>query len=194
MRIRLRMGDGARFYSISSSSDSMIVAQVIEKRVTRRHKYFIGFEKFKGELRYCANDLDRSRLSLEIEATSLACRNQALRDRKLRSVAEYLRHSVFNATAHPVIQFSSTRFAAKALRGLLIEGVLTARETTVATKMNAVFTPALQDCLKIEADSTFRISDFGAKPLSSLFGLIKASDQILLHLHLYALPQTQKMS
>lgn len=194
MRLRFRMTDRDVLHSISSLTDSMIVAQVLETRLMRKHKYFICFENFKGELHYFPNHPERSRLTLDIDAASVACRDKTLRGSKQRRVAEYVRESVLHSSAHPGIQFSSYQISTKAIRGMIVEGVLTVRGTTRVIKMNAVFTPRKPDRLEIEADSLLRFSEFGVKPPSSLFGLVETSDQVLVHLQLHAMRQTQQIS
>lgn len=194
MRLRLRMTDRDVLHSISSLTDSMIVAQVLETRLMRKHKYFVSFDNFKGELHYFPKHPERSRLALDIDATSVTCRDRSLRESKQRRVADYVRDSVLDAGAHPGIQFASYQMSAKALRGMNVEGVLTVRGTTRVLKMNAVFTRIKTDRLEIEADSLFRFSEFGVKPPSSLFRMVETSDQVLVHLHLYALRQAQEIS
>jgi polyisoprenoid-binding protein YceI len=174
---------------ISSSSDSTIVAQVLEKRLMRKRKYFAYFEKFAGQLLYCPDDPKQSRLILDIDAGSIVCRDRSLRASRQRHITRYLRDSVLDAAAHPTIQFSSRQLCDKALRGMVLEGVLTARGTTRVLRMNAVFIPSGRDRLEIEADSIFRFSEFGVKAPSSLLGIGKTNDEVLVHLHLYAIPQ-----
>jgi polyisoprenoid-binding protein YceI len=188
------MTDRDVLHSISSLTDSMIVAQVLETRLMRKHKYFICFENFKGELHYFANRPERSRLTLDIDAASVACRDKSLRGSKQRRVTEYVRGSVLDAATHPNIQFASYQMSTKALRGMVVEGVLTVRGTTRVIKMNAVFSPLKTDRLEIEADSLFRFSEFGVKPPSALFGIVETSDQVLVHLQLHAMPQAQEIS
>ncbi len=194
MRLRFRMTDHDVVHSISSVTDSMIVAQVLETRLMRKRKYYLCFENFRGELHYFPNHPERSRLTLDIDATSVACRDKSLRGSKQRQVTEYVRESVLDAAAHPAIQFASYQISHKPLRGMVVEGVLTVRGTTRVLKMNAVFTPARTNGLEIEADSIFRFSEFGVKPPSSLFKMVETSDQVLVHLHLYAIRQTEKIS
>jgi polyisoprenoid-binding protein YceI len=194
MRLRLRMPDREILHVISSSTDSIIAAQVLETRLMRKYKYFVFFENFKGDLHYFPNHPERSRLTLDIDATSVRCRDRSIRESKQRWISEYVRDSVLNASAHPGIQFASYQISAKALRGMVVEGVLTVRGTTRVLKMNAVFTPVGADRLEIETDSIFRFSEFGVKPPSSLFGVVETSDQVLMHLHLYAAPQVRDIS
>jgi polyisoprenoid-binding protein YceI len=186
MRFALKMADHEILHAISSSDDSAIVAEVHETRLMRKYKYFLAFENFRGELHYVPNHPEKSRLTLDLDARSVSCRDRSLRESKQRRVAEYVREQILNAGTYPAIQFSSYQISAKALRGFAVEGVLTVRGTTRAFKMNAVISPASADRLEIEADSLFRFSEFGAKAPSSLFGMVETSDQVLIHLRLYA--------
>lgn len=186
MRIAFRMADREILHTISSSNDSTIVAEVVETRLMHKYKHFLSFEKFKGELRYSPGHPENSRLTLDVDARSIVCRNQWLRASKQRRMAEYIRDLALKADAHPTIQFSSYRMSAKALRGYIVEGVLTVRGTTHAFKMNVGFVSTGADRLQIEADAVFRLSEFGIKPPSSLFGMIETKDQVLVHLQMCA--------
>lgn len=186
MRMAFRMADREILHVISSSNHSRIVAEVLETRLMRKRKYFLPFDNFKGELHYSPNHPERSRLTLDVDATSVSCRDRSLREVKQGRVTEQVQDSVLNARAHPMIQFSSYQITIKALRGLLIEGALSIRGTTRALKLNAVFTPTSEDGLEIEGDSILRLSEFGIKAPSLLFGMVETSDHVLVHLHLYA--------
>ncbi len=186
MRIAVRMGNREILHVISSGDDSTIVAQVHETRLMRKYKYFLTFESFRGELYYAVDHPERSRLTIDIDAASVACRDRSLRENKQRRLADCVRDLALNAGEHPSIQFSSQQVSVKTLRGLLVEGILTLRGTTRLLKMNALFHPAGTDHLDVEADSAFKLSEFGIKPPSSLFGMLETSDQVLIHLQMRA--------
>lgn len=171
---------------ISSHDDSTIVAQVHETRLMRKRKYFLWFESFRGELHFSADHPERSRLTIDIDAASVVCRDRSLRAKKQRRLTECVREVALNAGVHPSIQFSSSQVFVKTLRGLVVEGLLSLRGATGPVKMNAVFHPAGKDMLDIEADSAFRMSEFGIKAPSSLFGMRETSDQVLIHLQMRA--------
>jgi polyisoprenoid-binding protein YceI len=190
MRLAFRMADHEVLHVISSSSDSSIVAEVLETRLMRKYRYFLSFESFKGELHHSPKHPENSRLTLEIDAKSVLCRDRSLRKNRQRRVTAYVRDQVLNASAHPVIQFASHQISAKPLRGLVVEGLLSARGTTGALKMNAVFTSTGNDRLEIDGDATFLLSGFGITAPSAFFGMVKTSDEILIHLRLYARPES----
>jgi polyisoprenoid-binding protein YceI len=186
MRLAFRMPDPEVLHVISSSNDSSIVAEVLETRLMRKYKYFLFFEDFKGELQYSPKHPERSRLTLDIDVKSVVCRDRSLKKNKQRRVTEYVRDSILNAGSYPLIQFASYQISAKPLRGLAVEGVLTVRGTTGKVKLNAVFTSTGSERLEIEGDSTLRLSAFGLTAPSSLFGMVKTSDEVLIHLRVYA--------
>jgi polyisoprenoid-binding protein YceI len=179
------MADCGILYSISSVNDSTIVAEVLQKRLLRQHKYFLAFERFTGELRNFPDQPERSQLALDIDAMSISCPDGRLSASKQRRVVEYLRGLLKNAATASGIQFRSHRITPKALRGLVVEGTLTVHGVTRAFKMNAVFAAKSEGRLEIEADSIFRFSEFGLDTPSSLFGMVKTSDQAVIHFHLH---------
>ena len=152
----------------------------------RRFKYFLSFESFTGELQYASDHPEKSRLRIDIDASSVVCRDSSLRASKQQRLAEYVRDLALNAAAHPSIQFSSYQISTKALRGLIVEGALTLCGTTKAVKMNAVFSERNANRLDIEADSLLKLSEFGIRAPSSLFGLMETQDQVLVHLQMSA--------
>jgi polyisoprenoid-binding protein YceI len=152
----------------------------------RKYKYFLSFESFTGEIHYFPNHPENSRLTLNIEAKSISCRNRRLRYNKQRHIAKYLRNLDRDAATHSLIQFSSRQVSVKPLRGLVVEGMLTVRGTACPFNLNTVIVPGSADRLEVEADSMFRLSDFGIKAPSSFFGLAKISDQALAQFRLNA--------
>jgi polyisoprenoid-binding protein YceI len=184
MRMAWRMGNREVLHVISCVDDSMIVAQVHETRLMRKYKYFLSFESFRGELHYSADHPERSRLTIDIDTASVVCRDRSLKEHKQRRLAEYVRDVALNAAAHPSIQFSSCQISAKPLRGLVVEGVLNLCGTTRPLKMNAIFHPSSTESIDIEADLAFKLSEFGIKAPSSLFGMVETNDQVLIHLQM----------
>jgi polyisoprenoid-binding protein YceI len=180
------MGDPGISYSISSTRDSTIAAEIVETRWLRKCPYFLSFETFQGNLLYCPEHLEKSRLTLDIDAKSIMCRDRRLRSNKQRRAAEYVRHKVLNTADFPAVQFASHLIAAKPLRGLIVDGSLTMRGAERPFKMNAVFTPTGQNRLEIEADSILRLSDFDIRAPSFFWGMVKIGDQALIQIRLQA--------
>ncbi|MBV8709390.1 MAG: YceI family protein [Acidobacteriaceae bacterium] len=186
MRLVGRMVARELFYRLSSANDSTLVAQVQETRGLSKRQYFLWFDRFQGELQYCPSHPERCRLTLEIDAGSLTCRDQLLRTNQQRRLTACARDVVLQAHKHPVIYFSSARISVKALRGLVVEGKLRVRGTTRPHKVNVVVTPVEANYLEIEGDSLVQLSAFDISAPSSWFGLLRINDQVLIHWHLYA--------
>lgn len=186
MRPVRRMATRELLYNLSSANDSTLVAQVHETRGLSKRQHFLWFDRFQGEFQYCPDYPERCRLTLEVDAGSLTCRDQLLRTSQQRRLTTCARDVVLQAHKHPILYFSSARISAKALRGLTIEGALDVRGTTRPHKVNVVFTPAEANCLEIEGDSLVQLSSFDIAAPSSWFGLLRMSDQVLIHWHLYA--------
>jgi polyisoprenoid-binding protein YceI len=182
------MSDCVVKYSILASTDSAIIVEVLHTKLLKKHKYVLSFDDFTGELYYVQNHPEKSRLTLEIAAQSITCRDRRLSAAKQHRVAKYVSDLVLNTATPSTIQFSSRQISAKALRGFAVEGTLTVRGTERPLKMNAIFAAPSVDQLEVEGDFIFQFSEFGIKTPSSLFGMIKTGDQALVQFHLHAAP------
>ena len=180
------MGHQVISYSISATRDSTIAAEIIETRWLRKCPYFLSFEAFQGSLVYCPDHLDQSRLTIEIDAKSVACRDRRRSPNKQRRTAEYARTTLLNAAAFPTVQFASRQISAKPLRGLVVDGALTVRGVERPFKMNAVLTPIGRDRLEVEADCILRLSDFDIQAPAFLWSMVKIGDEALIQLRLQA--------
>jgi polyisoprenoid-binding protein YceI len=181
-------------HAISSSNDSTIVVEVFETRLMRKYKHFLVFENFSGELRYTPEHPEKSQLTVSIDAKSIACRDQWLKANKRQRVADYIRELALQADSHPNIQLTSNQMAPKALRGYAADAALKIRGMTRTLKFNMVFSNKSAECFQIDADATFRLSDFGIKPPAALFGMIETKDQAVVHMTLLATPRSTSAS
>ncbi len=188
MRLAFRMATQEVLHTISSSNESAIAIEVFETRLMRKHKHTLIFESFTGELHFRPDHPERSRLSLDVDAKSVVCRDRFLKQSKQRRVAEYVRDLVLEANSYPNIHFFSDRLSAKALRGYVMEGELNLRGTVRTLKMNVVLNERKDERLQIDADAKFQLSNFGIKPPSSLFGLIGTRDEVLVQMLLWTAP------
>jgi polyisoprenoid-binding protein YceI len=177
------MSDCVVKYSLLASTDSAIIVEVLHTKLLRKHKYVLSFDDFTGELYYVQNHPEKSRLTLNIAAHSITCRDRRLSAAKQRYIAKYAKDLVL--TPSP-IQFSSLQISAKALRGFAVEGTLTIRDRARPLKMNAIFGAPNVDHLEIEGDFIFRFSEFDLKTPSWFFGLTKIGDQALVQFHMHA--------
>lgn len=183
------------FHAISPSNDSTIALEVFKTGLLRRRKHILFFENFEGELYYTPHRPESSRVTLCVDSRSLVCRDQWLKPKKQRNVSRYARDEALAVDRHPEIRFSSTRIAAKPLRGFVVEGVLDICNITRAVKVNVVLNPMKNDRFQIDGDASIHLSDFGVKPPTSLMGLIGTKDEALVRLLLWATPsQDPKLS
>src|ERR1700742_3471500 len=103
------MSDCVVKYSVLASTDSAIIVEVLHTKLLKKQKYVLSFDDFTGELYYVQNHPEKSRLTLEIAAQSITCRDRRLSAAKQRHVAKYVRDLVPNTTTPSTIQFSSGR-------------------------------------------------------------------------------------
>lgn len=180
------MSDWQTVYTISPSADSTLALEVMKTGLMGRKKHVLFFENFAGELSYIREHPESSRLDISIDALSVVCRDEWLKPKQQRLVTEYARKEALAADRHPEIRFASTRISAKALRGFVVEGVLTLRGTGRNVRVNVVLNPMKRNRLQIDGDATLKLSDFGIHPPSMLLGLVGTKDEALLRLLLWA--------
>lgn len=180
------MPEWQTLYTISPSLDSTLALEIFKTGLKRGKKHVLFFENFGGQLAYIHDCPESSRLDLTVDAASMVCRDPWLRPKQQKQVTSFAQTSALDAAHHPQIRFSSSRIAAKPLRGFVVEGVLTLRGTARNIRLNMVLTSRSRGRFQIDGDATLHLSDFDVRPPSSLFGLIGTSDEALLRVLLWA--------
>lgn len=173
-------------YTILPSPDSTLAVEIVETGLTGSRKYMLFFEAFRGELAYDADRPENSRLNLLVDATHVLCRDAGLSAKKQQRVAEYARHEALACGRHPEIRFASTRLYSKPLRGFVVEGVLSLRGATCNVNVNVVLTEMKRQTIQLDGDAILRLTELGMTPPSRLFGLIRAKNEVLLRILLWA--------
>jgi polyisoprenoid-binding protein YceI len=167
-------------YKISPSPDSTLAVEIRETGLAKRKHLFV-FEQYSGALLYDPEHPLESVLNLSIEARSVRCRDPVSKRRQLMHRTEFARSQALAAADHPLITVQSQRFQAKLLRGFIAEGTLSFRGVDRMLKANIGFGVPKKDRLQIDADATLRLSEYNLPRPSSLFGLIRTEDDVVLH-------------
>ena len=171
-------------FTISPSPDSALALEVKQTGLIKRKHLFV-FEQYQGVLSYHPDQPLLSTLRLSIDAQSLICRNS----KKAQSLSHFARHEALLANEFPEIELRSERFTAKPLRGYIFEGTLCLHGVDRSIKANVGFGPLKNGRVNIDADAAIRLSDFDLPRPSSLFGLIRTEDEVVLHALLWGIEQ-----
>jgi polyisoprenoid-binding protein YceI len=174
------------FYTILPSNDSTLAVEVYKTGLMKRKKHLLFFEQFRGELCYVPERPETSRVKMTIDVASLVCRDKWLKPKRQQHVSSYTRKKVLAADQYPHITFASNRVTTKRIRGFSVEGVLSIRNMTRAVNLNLVVNQTKPEVLQIDGDAVFRMSEFGIRQPSSLFGLVGTKDEVLIRLLLWA--------
>lgn len=170
---------------IFASSDSSVAVEAFQTGPMRKRRLILFFESFSGELFHTPECLQDSRLELTVDVSSVVCRERSLSEKKRQAIARYARDVALDAAQYPHILFRSTKVLQKPLRGFVMQGDLTIRGITRPAKANLALSPMQNERLQIDADAYIRLPDFGIKPPSSFFGLMRVKDQAMAHLLLW---------
>ncbi len=172
---------------ILAASDSSVAVEAFEKGPMKKRRYILFFESFSGELSHHPENPQQSRLELKIDVSSVNCRERWLSAGKRRQVEAYARDIALAGSQFPHIFFVSKQVTEKPLRGFVMTGDLTIRGITRPAKANLGLSPMKNDRMQIDADAYIRLSEFGIKPPSSLFGLRRVQDEAMAHLLLWTI-------
>ncbi len=167
-------------YKISPSPDSTLAIEVRKTGLVKRKHLFV-FEQYSGELIHDPDQPLDSVLNLSIEANSLVCRDSDAKPKVRQRLTRFARAEALRVQDHPVVLIHSQRFLAKPLRGFIAEGVLQFHGVDRNIKANVGFGVPKKDRLQLDADATLRLSDYNLPRPSSLFGLIRTEDEVVLH-------------
>lgn len=175
-----------RVYTISPSNDSTLAFQVLQKGlIGGKKKHTLFFENFSGELHLAEDDPTPSQMLLTIDASSIICRDGRVREKEIRKFTERARDAL-ETKRYAEIRYHSTQIRARTLRGFVATGVLQIRSITRQVNINLTSNQKARDEFQLDGDATIRLSDFDLPRPSALFGLIRTSDEITVHLLLWA--------
>jgi polyisoprenoid-binding protein YceI len=167
-------------YNISPSPDSTLAIEIRKTGLVKRKHLFV-FEQYRGELIYDPEQPLQSALNLSIEANSLVCRDSDAKPKVRQRLTRFALAEALQAAEHPVVLIQSQRFLAKPLRGFIAEGTLRYHGVDRNIKANIGFGVPKKDRVQLDADATLRLSDYNLPRPSSLFGLIRTEDEVVLH-------------
>ena len=167
-------------YTISPSPDSTLAVEISRHGLQKRKHLFV-FEQYTGELAYDPDHPLNSRLRLSVEADSLSVRGAQEKKRSSQQLARFALSQVLRVQDHPSLRIESQRFIAKPLRGFVVECVLYFRGMDRIFKANIGFGVEKNGRLQLDADATLRLSELKLPRPSSLCGLIRTEDEIVLH-------------
>jgi polyisoprenoid-binding protein YceI len=182
------MPSSEALYTISPSVDSTLALEVFKTGLMRRKKHVLFFERFSGTLSYIAHKPECSRADIVVDANSITCRDPWLNPKQRQQLMQYCKQEALVSDGHQQICFCSRRISAKPLRGFEVEGELKVCDVGRIVKVNVVLSERKHDIFQIDGDTTVRLSDFGIKPPSSMFGLIGTRDEALVRILLWARP------
>lgn len=167
-------------FKIAPSPDSILAVEVRQLGWSKKKHLFV-FERYSGEFVYDPEQPLASRIELSIEADSVICRDSAKGQRQRDRLTDFARQEALAAHRFPRIQIQSERFVAKALRGFVAEGTLSFHEASRPIRANFDFGVLKRDRLQIDSDATLRLSEYNLPRPSSLLGMIRTDDEVVLH-------------
>jgi polyisoprenoid-binding protein YceI len=144
------------------------------------HSPTIAIRDLTGEVRFSADHIDESSLTLRINADSLAVADN-VRDSDRREMERQMRDEVLETARYPEIVFESTGISAELVMGsqyrARINGNLTLHGVTRQCVIEAQVL-AGEDTLRANGEFLLRQSGFNIKPVSAVGGTMKLKDEL----------------
>ena len=171
--------------NIFASSDSTVAVEAFQTGLFGKRRLILFFESFGGTFFHPLDSPETARLELQVDASSVVCREKSFSDAKRARITKYVRDIALAAAQHPQIVFRSTSVVAKPLRGFIMNGDLTVRGVTRAAKANLGLSEMKKDRLQLDIDANLRLKDFSIEPPTSWFGLRRVTEEVTVHLMLW---------
>ena len=155
------------------------------------HSPTFAVRDFTGTLSFEGGRISGLRLELTIRADSLQLvDNVSAADR--REIEGRMRTEVLETTAYPEITFRTTDVSAETLSPgryrARIGGLLSLRGVTRPHPIDAEVV-VYDDGVRVQGESSLRLSDHGIRPVTALGGAIKLKDELKLSFDLVAVPE-----
>lgn len=183
------MDEVVTLYTIAPSYDSTLAVEIANTGLLRHRKHVLVFERFEGQISYSPENPTASRVELSLDPDSLRCRDKGLKPRRAEKFAAFIRSRVLKTGRSSTVRFVSSSVSAKPLRGYVVEGTLFLCGAEQQVRANVMLGVQTNGRFQIDADAPVKLSAFGIKPPSSLFGLIGTRDEAMIHMLLWAYHQ-----
>jgi polyisoprenoid-binding protein YceI len=174
-------------YQIRPTAESTFTLEVSRTGLMAGKKHALFFEQYQGEVEYNAQRPENSKVQLAIEARSVTCKDQWLKDKsKRKKVVELAVNDMMDASQYPQLKFASTRIASKSKGQFEIQGDLTVRGITKPVAFEVAAKPAGEQRLEIDGDAEINLKDYGLKPPSEMMGLAGTKSKMVLRFLVWA--------
>lgn len=172
-------------YIIRPTSESSVAAQVFKSGLMARRKHVLFLQQYSGEVDYDCENPENSRVQLVFDAASVVCRDQWLKPEKRQSLLAFVQQEILAADNHEKITFSSNRITRISSTRFQVEGDLSLRGGAKPISFEVTVIQNGKYRLEIDATAQLRMSDFGIRWPTALFGLIGTKDEVVLRFLLW---------
>jgi polyisoprenoid-binding protein YceI len=179
-------GETTRFL-IRPSAESTFTLEIAKTGLMAGKKHALFFDQYQGELDYNAARPEDSKARLTVEARSVTCKDQWIKDKaKRKKVVEATVNDMLAAGQYPQLNFAATRIASRSKGQFEVQGNLTVRGITKPIAFQAAAKPSGEQRLEIDGDAEINLKDYGLKPPSSMMGLVGTKSKMTLRFLVWA--------
>jgi len=175
-------------YQIKPADDARMELTVEKTGLYRGKKHFFTFDRYSGILILEADAPERSRVELTIESDSIICHDTWVSMKDLRNIMEEATRNMLAVDRYPVIAFRSNRVTVLSAGKYEVQGALTIRGIAKPATVIIDWSPTAQPVLTFQGQAILRLTDYGLKPPSAVFGAIGTKNEMQFRFRLIAKP------
>jgi polyisoprenoid-binding protein YceI len=137
-------------------------------------KHHFIFERFTGDASFDETNPANSRVTFQIDANSLVCKDTWVSQKDLVKVRKMALEEMLAAAKYPQIRFESNRVTARSASEFTVDGMLTIRDRTKPARVTVERTAAG----RWKGESRVKLTDYGLKPPGAALGLVGTKDEM----------------
>ena len=170
-------------YTTTPAPGNRFTLEVEKTGIMKGKKHVFSFPKYTGSLQYDAQSATTSKVEFTLDAASMVCEDQWLKETDLKKVLEWGLDKMIEVQKYPEIRFVSSKVEQSDAAHFQVTGALT---------MRGVAHPAViavaSNGLNFDGTSTVNMKDWGMKPPTAALGAVGTKPEMLVHFHLLFTP------
>jgi polyisoprenoid-binding protein YceI len=165
-------------YNIEPEADSRFAFQVAKTGVMRGKKHLFEFTRYSGKCLFCPGMPKESSIELAIVAESIVLKDAWIGRTDAKRVHKMATRNMLAVEEFPSLSFASSRICERAGSQFDVDGTLTLRAIAKPVHLTLHVEEHVGEGVRVSGHAGIKLTDYGLKPPSFLFGVIGTRDEI----------------
>jgi polyisoprenoid-binding protein YceI len=178
----------AATYTVSPAPQTEFKLEVHKTGLMSGKVHLFTYERYRGSVHYVPDAPGESRVTMEIEAASVACRDTWIGDKDKAKVTA-MALEMMESEKHPWLKFVSQSVAPRGQGEFQVKGALTIKGITKPITVRVTVQPE-GAALRVRGSAIVLRKDYGINPRAAVpFGLIGNKEEMPVTFNLLATPE-----